>query len=125
MTSRDIAQGVPAAPIAAAEARELRHAPFRPDLEAIAHTLVYQSILIGDLRLPPNLLPAVCSPTLVITGENSPPVLQAAAHAVAEGLLHGRLLVLDGQTHDIDPDATAAVIAEFLDGGHDRGEPRR
>jgi pimeloyl-ACP methyl ester carboxylesterase len=93
---------------------QMRHAPFRPAMEAIAHTLVYESILVGDLRLPPDLLPAISSPTLVISGEDSPPVLQAAAHAVADRLAHGRLVVLAGQTHDISPDETAAAITEFL-----------
>ena len=82
--------GMPEAVVA-----QMRHAPFRPAMEAIAHTLVYESILIGDLRLPPDLLLAVGLPTLVITGENSPPVLRAAADAVADGLAHGRLVVLD------------------------------
>jgi len=103
--------GMPEAVVA-----QMRDAPFRPAMEEIAHTLAYESILIGDLRLPPDLLPAISSPTLVITGENSPPVLQAAAHAVADGLAHGRLVVLDGQSHDISPEETAAVITEFLTG---------
>ena len=85
-------------------------------METIAHTLAYESILIGDLRLPPDLLPAISSPTLVITGEHSPPALRAAAHAVADGLAHGRLVVLDGQSHDISPEETAAVMTEFLAG---------
>ncbi len=103
--------GMPEAVVA-----QMRDAPFRPAMEEIAHTLAYESILIGDLRLPPDLLPAISSPTLVITGENSPPVLQAAAQAVADGLAHGRLVVLDGQSHDISPEETAAVITEFLTG---------
>ena len=103
--------GMPEAVVA-----QMRHAPFRPAMEAIAHTLVYESILIGDLRLPPDLLPAVGLPTLVITGENSPPVLRAAADAVADGLAHGRLVVLDRQSHDISPEETAAVMTEFLAG---------
>jgi hypothetical protein len=41
-------------------------------------------------------------------------VLQAAAQAVADGLAHGRLVVLAGQSHDISPEETAAVITEFL-----------
>jgi hypothetical protein len=51
---------------------------------------------------------------LVITGENSPPFLRNAAQASAERLSHGRLAVLPGQTHDINADATAPVMAEFL-----------
>jgi pimeloyl-ACP methyl ester carboxylesterase len=103
--------GMPEAVVA-----QMRHAPFRPAMEAVAQTLVYESILIGDLRLPPDLLPAVSVPALVITGEDSPPVLQAAAEVVADGLAQGRLVVLEGQSHDIDPDATAAVMREFLAG---------
>src|SRR6266700_7174444 len=100
--------------MAEAVVEQMRHAPFRPAMEAIAHTLAYESTLIGDLRLPPDLLPAISSPTLVITGADSPPVLQTAAHAVADGLAHGRLAVLDGQSHDINPEETAPVMTEFL-----------
>jgi pimeloyl-ACP methyl ester carboxylesterase len=35
----------------------MRQAPFRPGREKIAHTLVYEARLIGDLALPPDLLP--------------------------------------------------------------------
>ena len=31
---------------------QLRHAPFRPSLEAIAHTLAYDAAIVGDLSLP-------------------------------------------------------------------------
>jgi hypothetical protein len=36
---------------------QMRQAPFRPGREKIAHTLVYEARLIGDLALPPDLLP--------------------------------------------------------------------
>jgi pimeloyl-ACP methyl ester carboxylesterase/ribosomal protein S18 acetylase RimI-like enzyme len=101
--------GMPEAVVA-----QMRQAPFRPGMEALAHTLVYESILIGDLRVPSDLLSAVSSPTLVISGENSPPVLRAAAQEVADKLPQGRLVVLDGQSHDISPNETAAAVREFL-----------
>ena len=44
----------------------------------------------------------------------TPPFLRNAAQAAAETLPHGRLAVLHGQGHDINPDATAPVMAEFL-----------
>jgi hypothetical protein len=50
----------------------MRHAPFRPGLEAIAHTLAYDAAIIGDRSLPAGLLAAVTIPALVITGEQSP-----------------------------------------------------
>jgi pimeloyl-ACP methyl ester carboxylesterase len=93
---------------------QLRHAPFRPGLEAIAHTLAYDAAIIGDLSLPTGLLATVTIPALVICGEQSPPFLRAAAQAAAAALPRGRLAILAGQTHDINPDATAPVMAEFL-----------
>ena len=64
---------------------QLRHAPFRPGLEAIAHTLVYEAELTADLSLP-------------------------------DELPDGRRRTLAGQTHDINPEVTAAALAEFLSG---------
>jgi pimeloyl-ACP methyl ester carboxylesterase len=93
---------------------QMRHAPFRPGLEAIAHTLAYDAKITGDMSLPAGLLAAVLTPTLVICGEHSPPILRAAARAVARTLPSGRLCSLAGQTHDISPEATAPVIAGFL-----------
>jgi pimeloyl-ACP methyl ester carboxylesterase len=93
---------------------QMRHAPFRPDLEAIAHTLAYDAAVTGDMSLPTGLLASVTAPALVICGEQSLPMLQAAARAAAETLPSGRLCELAGQPHDISPDATAPVIADFL-----------
>lgn len=93
---------------------QLRHAPFRPSLEAIAHTLAYDAAIIGDLSLPTGLAARVSSPALVIAGENSPPFLRNAAQATAAALPAGQLAVLPGQTHDINPQATAPVMTKFL-----------
>jgi pimeloyl-ACP methyl ester carboxylesterase len=93
---------------------QLRHAPFRPGLEAIAHTLAYDAAIVGDRSLPAGLLAAVTVPALVITGEQSPPFLRNAAQAAAQTMPNGRLAILPGQTHDLNPDATAPVMAEFL-----------
>jgi pimeloyl-ACP methyl ester carboxylesterase len=95
---------------------QLRDAPFRPGLEAIAHTLAYDAAIIGDLSLPAELAARVSIPALVICGENSPPFLRNAARAAAAALPGGRLATLPGQTHDINPQATAPVMAEFLAG---------
>ncbi|MDQ3897992.1 MAG: alpha/beta hydrolase, partial [Actinomycetota bacterium] len=97
---------------------QLRHAPFRPALEELAHTLVYEALIIGDLTLPTDLLASIQTPALVIEGENSAPAMRAAARAVADGLANGRLCTLDGATHDISPGATAAVLKDFLSMPH-------
>jgi transposase InsO family protein len=70
---------------------QLRRAPFRPGLEAIAHTLAYDATIIGDRSLPTELIASVTAPALVISGEQSPPFLRAAAQAVAQALPNGRL----------------------------------
>jgi len=93
---------------------QLRNAPFRPALEAIAHTLAYDAAVIGDRSLPAAMLGTITIPALVITGEQSPPFLTGAATAAAAALPAGQLAVLPGQTHDINPEATAPVIASFL-----------
>jgi pimeloyl-ACP methyl ester carboxylesterase len=95
---------------------QMRHAPFRPGLEALAHTLAYDAAIIGDRSLPTALLATVTIPALVISGEQSPPFLRDAARATAAALPGGRLSVLPGQGHDINPEATAPVMAEFLAG---------
>jgi len=64
--------------------------------------------------MPAGLLAAVTVPALVITGEQSPPFLRDAAQAAAAALPTGRLAILPGQGHDLNPDATAPVVAEFL-----------
>jgi len=93
---------------------QMRHAPFRPGLEAIAHTLAYDAAVVGDRSLPAEMIGSIRTPALVISGDQSPPFLQAAARAVADALPQGRLHTLAGQGHDINPEATAPVIADFL-----------
>ena len=92
----------------------MRNAPFRPALEALAHTLAYDARVVGDLSLPAGALAAVAAPVLVISGENSPAMLRSAAAAVAAAVASGRSVVLAGQMHDVVPEVTAPVVAEFL-----------
>jgi pimeloyl-ACP methyl ester carboxylesterase len=93
---------------------QLRHAPFRPALEAIAHTLVYDATVIGDLSLPTAQLRSIRAPTLAVYGSESPALMGPAAKALAEALPDGHMRVLDGQSHDIAPMALAPVLLEFF-----------
>jgi pimeloyl-ACP methyl ester carboxylesterase len=95
---------------------QLRHAPFRPGLEAIAHTLVYEVRLVGDLSLPTEEVASVTAPTLVVDGENSPPIMHSAAEALVRTLPNAERRTLAGETHDISPPALAPVLADFLFG---------
>jgi pimeloyl-ACP methyl ester carboxylesterase len=93
---------------------QMRQAPFRPALEAIAHTLAYDAAIVGNRSLPAAMMGSIQTPTLVICGEDTAPFMHAAARAVTDALPNGRLIILAGQGHDIEPQATAVVIAEFL-----------
>jgi len=94
---------------------QLRQAPFRPGMEALAHTLVYDATLIGDKRLPTALASRVRVPTLVMAGGASP-FMRAAAEALAAALPAGRAHVFDGQGHDIEPAVVGPLLATFLAG---------
>ena len=91
---------------------QLRHAPFRPALEKIAHTLVYESTILGPL--PSGLVASVRVPTLVIDGGDSPEVMRHAARSLAEALPDSRYRTLEGQSHDIVPAAVAPLLEEFF-----------
>ncbi len=101
--------GLPAEVVA-----QLRQAPFWPALEAMAHTLVYESEMLGDGSLPTELAASVAAPTLVIAGGESSPFMRETASALAEVIPDARARVLEGQTHDIDPHVLGPVLEEFF-----------
>ncbi len=89
---------------------QMRNAPFRPALEATAHTLVYEATIVGNLELPTAQL----TPTLVVYGGASPSFMGNAAKALAKALREGYVRALEGQSHDIVPAALAPVLLEFF-----------
>lgn len=95
---------------------QLRHAPFRPALEAIAHTLVYDANVVGDLKVPAAQLQSIKVPTLVVYGGESPAFMANAAKALATELPQGHVRALEGQSHDIVPMALAPVLLDFFRG---------
>jgi pimeloyl-ACP methyl ester carboxylesterase len=93
---------------------QLRHAPFRPALEATAHTLVYDAQVVGDLTVPAAALRSITMPTLIVYGGQSPAFMGDAAKALAAALPNGHLRALEGQTHDIAPLVLAPVLLDFF-----------
>ena len=98
---------------------QLQQAPFRPALEAIAHTLVYEATILGDGALPQGLAPAVTMPTLVIAGAAGAPFMRDWAEGIAAALPNARALPLEGQTHDLDPAALGPILEEFFGDAED------
>jgi hypothetical protein len=92
----------------------MRAQPFWATLEAIAPTLAYDDLVLADGHVPRHLTSAIAVPTLVLAGGSSPDGLQQAAKATADALPTGELRTLDGQTHDVAPDALAPLLVEFF-----------
>jgi pimeloyl-ACP methyl ester carboxylesterase len=103
--------GIPPAMVA-----QLRHAPFRPALEAMAHTLVYEATILGDRSLPTDLAASVTTPTLVIAGGASFPFMRVTAHALADMLPNAESRVREDQTHDIVPSVLGPALEAFFAG---------
>ena len=101
--------GVPAPVIAG-----MRSGPGWPTLEAIAPTLAYDDTLLSDGRVPGEL--PVAAPMLVVSGTASPAALQQAAQATAAAFPAAEHRSLAGQTHDVQPDALAPHLIDFLRG---------
>ena len=96
---------------------QMRHAPIWPEVEAVAHTLIYDTTIMGDNNaLPTERVASVTVPTLVIDGGASPMWMRNAAQAVADALPNAQRRTLAGQTHDVAPEALAPVLEEFFAG---------
>jgi pimeloyl-ACP methyl ester carboxylesterase len=92
-----------------------RNAPFWGAQEALAHTLAYDATIMGDYSLPSDRAASVTIPTLVIAGAASFPFMRETAEALAKSIPHGQTRILEGQTHDVAPEAMAPVLKEFFE----------
>jgi pimeloyl-ACP methyl ester carboxylesterase len=99
---------------------QLRQAPFWPALENMAHTLVYEATIVGDVQLgkplSTELVSSVRIPTLVMDGGESPAWMHNGAQALVDALPNAQHRRLKGQTHDIVAQAQAPVLEEFFAG---------
>ncbi len=94
----------------------MRQMPFWPSFEAVAPTLAYDNAIMGDGSVPTTLITSITVPTLVLDGGASPAFMHNAAEAVAHSLPNAQRCTLAGQTHDVDPDVLAPMLAEFFAG---------
>lgn len=89
------------------------------DLESRAHTLAYDSEVMGDSRggtVPTDLVASVTVPTLVLAGTETFDFIAEAGRQIAGLLPHGRLELLAGQGHNVSAEVLAPVLASFIDG---------
>jgi pimeloyl-ACP methyl ester carboxylesterase len=92
----------------------MRQSPSWAGAERIAPTLAYDAAVLDDGSVPIDALPRVSCPTAVLTGGDSPPLFASAAAAVVAGLPDGVHRELPGQTHDVQPEALAGAVGDFV-----------
>ncbi|MER5210644.1 alpha/beta fold hydrolase [Streptomyces sp. NPDC002838] len=91
-----------------------RQSPMWAGMEAIAPSLAYDDAVMGDGRVPRERLASIAVPVLAMAGDASPAWMREAAQAVAEAAPEGTYRVLEDQTHMVDPNVLAPVLAEFF-----------
>lgn len=94
----------------------IRRSPMWPAMEALAPTLVYDDMIVGDGEIPP--VGALTTPVTVLTGGASPSWLRQAGAELARRLPNATVRELPDQTHDVDP----AVLADALMAAFHRGK---
>jgi pimeloyl-ACP methyl ester carboxylesterase len=91
-----------------------RTQPFWQKQEALAHTLSYDATIMGDYSLPAELAATVTAPTLVMAGGASFSFMRETARALADIIPEGQHRLLEGQEHNVAPEALAPVLVEFF-----------
>jgi pimeloyl-ACP methyl ester carboxylesterase len=95
---------------------QARSQPWWAATEALAHTLAYDATIMSDYSLPLERAASVKVPTIVIAGGASFPFMRETAQALAEALPDGQTRTLEGQDHNVAPEAIALVLKEFFAG---------
>jgi pimeloyl-ACP methyl ester carboxylesterase len=100
------------------EIEKAREAPFWPQLESLAHTLVYDYEILGDRiwgrPLPAAMADSITIPVLILQGGDSPPTLRNAAASIAALLPNTTTRVLEGQGHGAPADVLAPILESFF-----------
>ena len=90
----------------------MRDAPWWPAMEALAHTLVYDTIITGTF--PIARLRTITTPALVINSEATDDRLMKWGRRAAEALPRGRHVTLKGEWHGVAPEVLAPALVEFF-----------
>ncbi len=91
----------------------MRQAPFWAAQEAHAHTLIYDSLLVGDYSLPKERVAKVAVPTLVIDGETIP-WMSHAAQVLANIMPNAQRHTIAGQPHNVEASVMVPVLVNFF-----------
>jgi pimeloyl-ACP methyl ester carboxylesterase len=93
---------------------DMRSQPLWSEQESMAHTLVYETTILGDYSLPEERAAQVNTPTLVMAGGTDFPWIPESAKSLAKLIPGAKTHFLDGQSHSVDPAVLAPVLIEFF-----------
>jgi pimeloyl-ACP methyl ester carboxylesterase len=97
---------------------QMRNTPMWPQLVAVAHTIPYDGIIMGDtMSGNPSTLrkyASVTVPTLVMVGGASPAFFHNGTQTLANILPHAQHRTLPGQTHGPADEILVPVLIEFF-----------
>ncbi|MEA5454025.1 alpha/beta hydrolase [Sinomonas sp. JGH33] len=94
----------------------MRQSPYWAGALRIAPTLAYDDAALAGGGVPADVFARITTPTLVLAGGASPAFLQAGPRAAAAVIPGARFAILDGQTHDVDPEALTTAVHDFVAG---------
>lgn len=99
-----------------AEAIEgMKHSPAWAGFESVAPTLAYDAAVMGEGSTIPTAQAAkVNVPTLVMAGSATYPFMLTTADELTELIPNAKKVILDGQTHNVDPNLLAPVLHNFF-----------
>lgn len=86
-------------------------------LKGVAHTLPYDTAIMGNFTVPTERIAKIKNRTLIAGGGKSPAPLHNAVQTVADALPNRELLWLEGQTHNVNSQVLASVLTEFFSKG--------
>ncbi|WP_410788585.1 alpha/beta fold hydrolase [Kribbella sp. C-35] len=93
---------------------QLRQSPMWSSFEAIAHTLVYDALQLGDSAVPVELLATIDVPTLALYSNASPDWLKNSVRQTAAALPNSTAEGHEGTFHTIESKTLARVLASYF-----------
>ncbi|ADB31232.1 alpha/beta hydrolase fold-1 [Kribbella flavida DSM 17836] len=92
----------------------MKSMPFWKGMEAVAPTLVYDALQLGDSQVPTALLAGIEQPTLALHSTASPEWLQRATVEAADALPNARVAALEGSFHEVPPEVLLTALREHF-----------
>ena len=92
---------------------KMERLPVWPALEALAHTLPYD-LALTDQGIPADEQAKITVPVLVMGGARSPDWFKRTVAATAAATPGARLLMVEGQDHNVPAEVISPVLTEFF-----------